>query len=86
LTEFESKFKGFAAKSVLTGLETGTSSAVRIKRNSDYESVSVKRLYPCGEGSGYSGGIITSAIDGIRCAEAAIKKNNHQKGLKNIKQ
>lgn len=80
LTEFESKFKGFAAKSVLTGLETGTSSAVRIKRNSDYESVSVKGLYPCGEGSGYSGGIITSAIDGIRCAEAAIKKIIIKKG------
>jgi Uncharacterized FAD-dependent dehydrogenases len=76
LAEFESKFKGFAAKSVLTGLETGTSSAVRIKRNSDYESISLKGLYPCGEGSGYSGGIITSAIDGIRCAEAVIKKNN----------
>ena len=75
LTEFENKFKGFAAKSVLTGLETGTSSAVRIKRNSDYESVSVKGLYPCGEGSGYSGGIITSAIDGIRCAEALTIKN-----------
>ena len=76
LNEFESKFDGFAAKSVLTGLETGTSSAVRIKRNSDYESISVKGLYPCGEGSGYSGGIITSAIDGIRCAEAVITKNN----------
>ena len=75
LTEFENRFKGFAAKSVLTGLETGTSSAVRIKRNSDYESVSVKGLYPCGEGSGYSGGIITSAIDGIRCAEALTIKN-----------
>ena len=74
LAEFESKFKGFASKSILTGLETGTSSAVRIKRNSDYESISVKGLYPCGEGSGYSGGIITSAIDGIRCAEAVIKK------------
>ena len=70
LTEFESKFKGFAAKSILTGLETGTSSAVRIKRNSNFESISVKGLYPCGEGSGYSGGIITSAIDGIRCADA----------------
>jgi len=76
LAEFENKFKGFAAKSVLTGLETGTSSAVRIKRNSSFESISVKGLYPCGEGSGYSGGIITSAIDGIRCAQAAIARNN----------
>ena len=76
LMEFESKYKGFAGKSILTGLETGTSSAVRIKRNSDFESLSVKGLYPCGEGSGYSGGIITSAIDGIRCAEALIAKNS----------
>jgi hypothetical protein len=76
LIEFENKFKGFAVKSVLTGLETGTSSAVRIKRNADFESVSLKGLYPCGEGSGYSGGIITSAIDGIKCADAfAIKRN-----------
>lgn len=76
LMEFESKYKGFVGKSILTGLETGTSSAVRIKRNSDFESLSVKGLYPCGEGSGYSGGIITSAIDGIRCAEAIINKNS----------
>ncbi|MHB1661663.1 MAG: NAD(P)/FAD-dependent oxidoreductase [bacterium] len=74
LLEFESKYKGFAGKSILTGLETGTSSAVRIKRNPDFESISVKGLYPCGEGSGYSGGIITSAIDGIRCAGALIAK------------
>ncbi len=74
LIEFESKFRGFVSKSVLTGLETGTSSAVRIKRNSGFESISVKGLYPCGEGSGYSGGIITSAIDGIRCAEAVAAK------------
>lgn len=74
LLEFETKFKGFASKSVLTGLETGTSSALRIKRNHNFESVSVKGLYPCGEGSGYSGGIITSAIDGIKCAGAIIDK------------
>ena len=75
LMEFEKKYKGFAANSILTGIETGTSSALRIKRNIDFESVSLKGLYPCGEGSGYSGGIITSAIDGIRCAKAVIAKN-----------
>ena len=74
LIEFEKKYKGFVSNSVLTAIETGTSSAVRIKRGSDCESLSVKGLYPCGEGSGYSGGIITSAIDGIKCAAAAANK------------
>ncbi len=74
LIEFESRFKGFGDRSVLTGLETGTSSAVRIKRGTNLESVSVKGLYPCGEGSGYSGGIMTSAMDGIKCAAAIATK------------
>lgn len=74
LIEFESRFKGFGDRSVLTGLETGTSSAVRIKRGTNLESVSVKGLYPCGEGSGYSGGIMTSAMDGIKCAAAITAK------------
>ncbi|MGC8554516.1 MAG: NAD(P)/FAD-dependent oxidoreductase [Candidatus Acidulodesulfobacterium sp.] len=74
LIDFEKKYKGFVSNSVLTAIETGTSSAVRIKRGNDYESLSVKGLYPCGEGSGYSGGIITSAIDGIKCASAVAKK------------
>ena len=74
LIEFDKKYKGFVPNSVLTAIETGTSSAVRIKRGKDYESLSVKGLYPCGEGSGYSGGIITSAIDGIKCAAAVANK------------
>ncbi len=74
LIEFDQRFRGFALNSVLTGVETGTSSPVRIKRNADYESVSIEGIFPCGEGSGYSGGIITSAIDGIKCARAVIAK------------
>ena len=74
LIEFDKKYKGFVSNSVLTAIETGTSSAVRIKRGADFESLSVKGLYPCGEGSGYSGGIITSAIDGIKCASAVANK------------
>jgi hypothetical protein len=74
LIEFETKFKGFISNSVLTAVEAGTSSAVRIKRGDDFESVSVKGLYPCGEGSGYSGGIITSAMDGIKCSMAITLK------------
>ncbi len=73
LVEFEMRLGGFIANSVLTAVEAGTSSAVRIKRGDNFESVSVKGLYPCGEGSGYSGGIITSAMDGIKCSMAIIE-------------
>ncbi len=74
LTEFNEKFHGFIENSVLTGIEAGTSSAVRILRNEDYQSINVEGIYPCGEGSGYSGGIITSAIDGVKCARSIIEK------------
>ena len=57
---------------LLLGVESRTSSPVRIPRNPEtLEYVSVPGIYPCGEGAGYSGGIVSSAIDGIRCAEAA---------------
>lgn len=57
---------------LLLGVESRTSSPVRIPRDPDtLEYVSMKGIYPCGEGAGYSGGIVSSAIDGIRCAEAA---------------
>lgn len=68
LIEFEAKHKGFMANAILTGVETGTSSAVRIERGDTCESISARGVYPCGEGSGYSGGIVTSAMDGIKCA------------------
>ena len=62
--------KGFdCGSAVLTGAETRFSSPVKILRGEDGQSVSVKNLYPCGEGSGYSGGITSSAADGIRAAE-----------------
>lgn len=56
---------------ILLGAETRTSSPLRVKRNSSYESVTVKNLYPIGEGSGYTGGITSSAIDAIKAVEAA---------------
>ncbi len=74
LTEFDEKFPGFIGNSILTGIEAGTSSAVRILRNNDYQSVNVEGIYPCGEGSGYSGGIVTSAIDGVKCAISIAEK------------
>ena len=59
---------------VLTGVETRTSSPIRIKRNKDdYQSINTKGLYPAGEGAGYAGGILSAAIDGIEVAEAVAK-------------
>lgn len=56
---------------VLTGTETRTSSPVKILRNrDDLQSVNIKGLYPAGEGAGYAGGILSSAVDGIEVAEA----------------
>ena len=75
LPAFGRKIKGFDdPDTVLTGVETRTSSPVRIVRNSAYESPSVKGLYPCGEGAGYAGGIMSAAVDGLRIAETVIQK------------
>ncbi len=71
---FDSKLAGFAMPdAVLTGVETRSSSPVRINRNSDYCS-NIAGLYPAGEGAGYAGGIVSAAVDGIKVAEQIIKK------------
>ena len=63
------KLNGFAqADSVLTGVETRTSSPVRILRGENYQS-NIKGVYPCGEGAGYAGGIMSAAVDGVRIAQ-----------------
>lgn len=54
---------------LLTGAETRSSSPVRITRGDSFEAVGIKGLYPCGEGAGYGGGILSSAVDGVKCAE-----------------
>ncbi len=66
--------KGFMdPDALLTGAETRSSSPVRILRNPEtLQSVSIKGLYPCGEGAGYAGGIISAAVDGIKCAEKVL--------------
>jgi len=70
ITEFGRKLRGFVtAEAVLVGIESRTSSPVRIPRNERYESVGLAGLYPAGEGAGYAGGIMSSAIDGIRIAD-----------------
>jgi len=71
ILQFERKMRGFITEeATLIGVETRTSSPVRIVRGTDGQSVSVAGLYPCGEGAGYAGGIISSALDGIMIAES----------------
>jgi len=72
LPAFAKQIKGFdLPDAVLTGVETRTSSPIRIKRNrDDYQSINTKGLYPTGEGAGYAGGILSAAVDGIEVAEA----------------
>jgi len=69
---FAKQVKGFdLPDAILTGVETRTSSPIRIKRNDDtLQSINIKGLYPCGEGAGYAGGILSAGVDGIRVAEA----------------
>jgi uncharacterized FAD-dependent dehydrogenase len=71
---FERQIRGFAmADAVLTGVETRTSSPLRITRNRQYESLNVRGLYPAGEGAGYAGGIMSAGVDGIEVAEAVAR-------------
>jgi uncharacterized FAD-dependent dehydrogenase len=68
---FDKKIRGFAMPdAVLTGVETRTSAPLRITRGEDFQSLNVRGLYPGGEGAGYAGGILSSAVDGIKVAEA----------------
>jgi len=72
---FDRKIKGFSrSDAVLTGVETRSSSPVRITRGENMESTTVAGLIPAGEGAGYAGGIVSSAVDGMKAAEAVIHK------------
>ncbi|QEE26028.1 NAD(P)/FAD-dependent oxidoreductase [Rhodanobacter glycinis] len=72
LPAFERQIRGYAmSDAILTGVETRTSSPVRIKRDNDsLQSLNTRGLYPAGEGAGYAGGILSAAVDGIKVAEA----------------
>ena len=71
LPAFDRQIKGFAMPdAVLTGVETRTSSPLRITRGKDRQSLNVRGLYPAGEGAGYAGGIMSAGVDGIEVAEA----------------
>lgn len=75
IVQFGKKISGFdCGDAVLTGVESRSSSPVVIKRNPlTLQSVSVKGMYPCGEGAGYAGGIVSAGVDGIKCAEKIIQ-------------
>lgn len=73
IAEMDKKLHGFASyEAVLTGVESRSSSPVRICRDENFES-SVKGLYPCGEGAGYAGGIMSAAADGLKCAKKLLE-------------
>jgi len=73
IVQLDNKLNGFAnGDALLTAVETRSSSPVRIIRGEDMQSIAVKGVYPCGEGAGYAGGIMSAAVDGIKCAEFII--------------
>jgi uncharacterized FAD-dependent dehydrogenase len=76
---FDKQIHGFAmADAVLTGVETRTSSPLRITRGADGQSLNVKGLFPAGEGAGYAGGILSAGVDGIEVAEAVARECTKQ--------
>ena len=73
IENFDKKIKNFKYDdAILSGVESRTSSPIKILRDSNFSS-NIDGIYPCGEGAGYAGGIQTSAIDGIKVAEAIMK-------------
>ena len=82
LPAFGKKIKGFDMHdAVLTGVETRTSSPVKITRGDDYQSLNVRGLYPAGEGASYAGGILSAGVDGIRVGEAVARAMMNQNAL-----
>ncbi|MCW0203890.1 MAG: NAD(P)/FAD-dependent oxidoreductase [Rhodanobacter thiooxydans] len=74
LPAFERQLRGYAMHdAILTGVETRTSSPVRITRDDSLQSLNIRGLYPAGEGAGYAGGILSAAVDGIKVAEAIVR-------------
>jgi hypothetical protein len=74
LPAFNRQIKGYAMHdAILTGIETRTSSPLRITRGADLQSLNVRGLFPAGEGAGYAGGILSAGVDGIRIAEAVAR-------------
>jgi len=79
ILEMDKWMPGFAfPDALLTGAETRSSSPVRITRGDSFEAIGIKGLYPCGEGAGYAGGIISAAVDGVLCAEQILDGNRSE--------
>ena len=75
VTNFDEWMPGYYyPDAILTGAETRSTSPIRVERDTSYQSLSLRGLYPIGEGAGYAGGIVSSATDGVRVAEAILKK------------
>ena len=75
IIDMDKKLHGFAhPAAVLTGVETRSSSPLRILRNESLQSVSLSGLYPAGEGAGYAGGIVSAGADGVRCAVRIVEE------------
>lgn len=75
IVEMDKRLKGFAHNdALLTGVESRSSSPIRILRDSTMQALGIEGVYPCGEGAGYAGGIVSAAVDGIKCAEMIIEK------------
>jgi uncharacterized FAD-dependent dehydrogenase len=75
LPAFAQKIKGFdMPDAVLTGVETRTSSPLKIPRGDDFQSINTAGLYPAGEGASYAGGILSAGVDGIKVAEALARR------------
>lgn len=76
ILEMEKRLRGFSfPDAVLTAVESRSSSPVRLLRGESLQSVSAEGLYPCGEGAGYAGGIVSAAVDGLRCAEKILQSS-----------
>ncbi len=79
MKQFGTRMRGFDdADTLILGTETRTSSPVRIVRNAELESESLRRVYPCGEGAGYAGGIMSAAMDGLRVAVQIVSERNQE--------
>ena len=75
LVAFNRKMNGFLDdNAIMSGVESRSTAPIRILRNEDCVSINVNNLYPMGEGAGYAGGIVSAAIDGIKCATEWMKK------------
>lgn len=83
LPQFARQLKGFdSADAILTGVETRSSAPLRIERNEQFQAPFMPGVYPCGEGAGYAGGIVSAAVDGLRIAQAVMEQFSPERILK----